>query len=273
MTSPREAVRTIRGGIEAPRRALRKLGDFADGLGTFRRFANRRLESSLNGPIGPHRNWRWASCSFSDVKKIRAAHGGTVNDVVLAVIARGFRALLLSRGEPVDDLVVRTLVPVSVRTQDEHGQLNNRVSAMFAELPVGIADPVERLASIQAQMNDLKEHHQSAAGETLGALAGAAPPVLVALASRLLADVPQHEVQTVATNVPGPRQILYAAGRPMQRAYLFVPLGGSVRIGVAIFSYAGQLTFAVTGDDDHAPDTQVLGTGIEQGVEELLAAT
>jgi WS/DGAT/MGAT family acyltransferase len=193
--------------------------------------------------------------------------------VVLAVITRGFRELLLSRGEPVDDLVVRTLVPVSIRTEEEQGQLNNRVSAMFAELPVGIADPVERLASIRRQMNDLKQHHQSTAGEVLSTLSGMAPPVLMALASRLFAGLEQHAVQTVTTNVPGPRHTLFAAGRPMRSAYLYVPLAGSVRIGVAIFSYAGLLTFAVTGDYDHAPDTDVLCRAIEAGIEELLAAS
>jgi WS/DGAT/MGAT family acyltransferase len=273
LTSPREALRTLREALEAPRRAARKLREFADGLATFRRFAKRELASSLNGPIGVHRSWRWASADFADIKKIRTAHGGTVNDVVLAVITHGFRCLLLSRGEPVDDLAVRTLVPVSVRKEDEHGQLNNRVSAMFADLPVGSADPLERLAAIQRQMDDLKAHHKAAAGETLSALSGVAPPVLVALAARLGAGLEQHEVQTVATNVPGPRRTLYAAGRPMRSAWLYVPLGSSVRIGVAIFSYAGRLTFGVTGDYDHAPDTDVLCEGIEQGVAELLAAS
>jgi WS/DGAT/MGAT family acyltransferase len=140
VSSPGEALHSLRTALEAPRRAARSLGEFADGLATFRRFTNRALESSLNGPIGAHRNWRWAQASLADVKKIRGAHACTVNDVVLAVITRGFRSLLLSRGEPVEDLVVRTLVPVSVRRDDEHGELNNRVSAMFAELPVGI-DP------------------------------------------------------------------------------------------------------------------------------------
>jgi len=273
MTSPNEALHTVREALEAPGRAARKLGEFVDGLGTYRHFANLAVESSLNGPIGPHRSWRWASSSLADVKKIRSSHGGTVNDVVLAAITRGFRDLLLSREEPVDELVVRTLVPVSVRDDDERGQLNNRVSAMFAELPVGVREPVERLTSLSDQMNELKEHHQSVAGETLSSLQGMAPPMLVAMASRLSAGASQQAVQTVTTNVPGPRHALYAAGHPMRRAYLYVPLGSSVRIGVAIFSYAGTLTFGVTGDYDHAPDTDILCRGIEEGIAELLATS
>ncbi len=273
MTSPQEILQTTRDALETPGRAVRKLGELAEGLATYGRFTNLALESSLNGPIGPHRNWRWAEVDFADLKKVRASHGGTINDVVLAVITRGFRSLLLSRGESVEGLVVRSLVPVSIRKDDERGQLNNRVSAMFAELPVGIEDPLERLASIRAQMNELKEHHQAAAGETLSSLSGLAPPVLMAMASRLFAGLEQQAVQTVTTNVPGPRQTLYAAGRPMRKAYLYVPLAGSVRIGVAIFSYAGRLTFAVTGDADHASDTDVLCRSIERGVAELLEAS
>jgi WS/DGAT/MGAT family acyltransferase len=273
LTSPREAVRTLQNALEAPGRAARKLAEFFDGVGTFRSLANGAVESSLNGPIGPHRSWRWVDSQLADIQKVRSCHGGTVNDVVLAVITRGFRALLKSRGEPVDGLSVRTLVPVSVRPADEHNVYNNRVSAMFAELPVGIDEPVQCLKAISQQMAKLKEHHQAVAGETLSSLSGLAAPVLLAMGTRLFASVDQHLVQTVTTNVPGPRRSLYAAGRRMRSAYLYVPLMGSVRIGIAIFSYAGQLTFAVTGDYDYAPDTQVLCRGIEQGLEELLAST
>jgi diacylglycerol O-acyltransferase len=191
--------------------------------------------------------------------------------VVLAVITRGFRDLLQSRGEEVEDHVVRSLVPVSVRHDDEQGLTNNRVSAMFAELPVGIEDPVQRLHSISEQMNNYKEHHQAAAGETLTALQGLAPPALVALGARLFNSIEQHTVQAVTTNVPGPRYPLYAAGRKMRTAYLYVPIAGSVRIGVAMFSYEGKLTFAVTGDAEHAPDTNILCEGIEAGMGELLS--
>ncbi len=273
LTSPRAVFDTIGSAVRAPGRAARRMFELADGLSTYRRFTNLDVESSLNGPIGPHRSWRWATTTLSDVKKIRSAHGGTVNDVVLAAVTRAFRDLLLERGEPVKGLVVRTLVPVSVRGDDEHGQQNNRVSAMFAELPVEIADPVDRLHSITGQMEELKQHHQADAGEMLTQLSGLAPPVMFALAARTFAGVPQHYVQTVTTNVPGPRHRLYAAGRPMRSACVYVPLASSVRLGIAIFSYAGDLTFTVTGDADHTPDIDVLCRGIEHGIAELLAAS
>jgi hypothetical protein len=120
-------------------------------------------------------------------------------------------------------------------------------------------------------MEDLKEHRQAVAAETLASLSGFAPPSLLALGARAFASSVQHAVQTVTTNVPGPQHLLYAAGRPMVAAYPYVPLAGSIQIGVAIFSYAGNLGFGITGDYEAAPDIEVLARGIESGVEELLA--
>jgi WS/DGAT/MGAT family acyltransferase len=261
--------RSLRSALRAPRRLREEIRDVGEGLWSFTRLATQGLETQLNGPVGPHRRWSWAETTLDEIKKIRKLHGGTVNDVVLTAITRGFRDLLLSRGEPVEDRVVRTLVPVSVRRPDERGEFNNRVSAMFADLPVGIEDPLERLEFIKNEMDDLKEHKMAVAIEELTSLSGFAPPVLLARGARFFARMPQQNVQTVTTNVPGPQRALYACGRRMLAAYPFVPLGGSVRIGVAMFSYTGQLSFGVTGDYETAADIQVLCDGIERGVEEL----
>jgi diacylglycerol O-acyltransferase len=141
---------------------------------------------------------------------------------------------------------------------------------MFAELPVGIEHPVRRLESIRAQMADLKQSKEAVAGEVLTSLGGFAPPLLLALAERVGTRVPQHNVNTVTTNVPGPQHRLYAAGRPMLEVFPYVPLGGHVRVGVAIYSYDGALTFGVTGDYDTAPDIDVLCDGIERAMAELV---
>jgi len=267
--SPYEAFRAARASMRAPVQLARRMEDTTRGLLRMRGLVRRTPPSSLNGPIGPHRRWSWARSQLSDVKSIRAAFGGTVNDVVLACITNGFRELLLSRGESIDR-VVRTMVPVSVRAPGEHGVYNNKVSAMFAELPVGIDDPVERLAAIRAQMEDLKESKQAVAGETLTSLTGFAPPMLLALGERVATRVPQRNVNTVTTNVPGPQYPLYAAGRRLLEAFPYVPLGGRVRVGVAIFSYYGALNFGVTGDYDTAPDIDVVCEGIERGMRELV---
>jgi len=268
--SPYEQLRTVRAALRTPPRIVKRVRDVGMGLSTFSSFVGKEVESSLNGPIGPHRRWTWAETTLDKVKQIRAAHGGTVNDIVLSATTKGFRDLLISRGESVTDFVVRTLVPVSVRTENERGTYNNRVSAMFAELPVGLVDPVARLASIGEQMKGLKEHKQAVAAEALTSLSGFTPPLLLALGGRLFARAHQRSIQTVTTNVPGPQRPMYAAGRRMVAAYPYVPLAGWVRIGIAIFSYAGQLNFGITGDWETASDIEVLADGIEEGITELL---
>ena len=268
--SPYEATRTVLAAVRGPRRVAKKAVETGRGLANFRTLLAPGATSSLNGPIGPHRRWDWARARLSEIKRIREQHGGTVNDVVLAVITRGFRELLLSRGESVDDKVIRTLVPVSVRAEEERGTYNNKVSAMFAELPVGIEDPDERLLAVHEQMQDLKQSGQAVAAERLTALSGFAPAMLLALAGRVGTRLPQSAVNTVTTNVPGPQKPLYLVGRRMLEAFPFVPLGGNVRIGIAIFSYDGGINFGVTGDRDSADDIDVLCRGIEDGVAELL---
>ena len=232
----------------------------------------KRSATSLNGPIGPHRRWSWAEASLADVKTIRSGLGGTVNDVVLAAITAGFRALLEHRGEGLANRVVRTLVPVSVRAEAERGTYNNRVSGVFPGLPVSIADPAERLNAIAAQLAMLKKSKQAVAGDALVKLAGFAPPMLLSLGSRLAARTPQRALQTVTTNVPGPQFPLYLAGRRMDYSYPYVPIMGSIRISIAIFSYCGRLFFGITGDYDSVADIDVLRDGIEEGLRELVAA-
>ena len=272
LVSPYEQLRGLRAATRAPREVATRLRETAQGLVSMRGVvrAAAPAESALNGPVGPHRRWDWARGQLADVKTVRSAFGGTVNDTVLTVITQGFRVLLESRGEATEGRIVRTLVPVSVRTPGERGTYNNRVSAMFADLPVGIADPVERLQAIRTQMDDLKEAKQAVAGEVLTSLTGFAPPMLLALGARVAGRIRQRNVNTVTTNVPGPQFPLYACGQRMLECFPYVPLAGSVRIGIAIFSYVGALTFGVTGDYDTAPDLHVLCQGIEEGLTELL---
>jgi diacylglycerol O-acyltransferase len=232
----------------------------------------------LNGPLGPHRRYAWASTTVEDIKTVRKHLGGTFNDVVLAAITNGFRELLLSRGEDVDR-VVRTLVPVSVRPRNAEGMavgdgtFENKVSAMFAELPVDIDDPAQRLSAISWQMEGLKDSKQALAGEALTSMSGFAPPMLLAMGMRLATRAAQRNVNTVTTNVPGPQFPLYAAGRKMLRAFPYVPLGGQIRLGLAIFSYDGEVNFGITGDYDTTEDIDVLAAGIEQGMAQMLKAS
>jgi diacylglycerol O-acyltransferase len=270
--SPAGQIRALRRALMAPGETLRSTAQFARAAVA----ASPRLRpvssSSLTGPIGPHRRWSWAQIGLSDVKTVRAALGGTVNDVVLTVITNGFRELLESRGEQVDSgQVVRTMVPVSVRHKGEKGVYNNRVSAVFAALPVGLSDPRERLRRITSEMDGIKHSRQAVAGDVLASLSGFAPPLLLAMGSRLVTLSPRLNMHTATTNVPGPQQPVQTLGRRMLESYPFVPVVGSIRIVVAIFSYDGGLYFGVTGDYDGAPDIEVLTRGIASGMEDLLA--
>src|SRR5205823_10803759 len=153
----------------------------------------------------------------------------------------------------------------------ERGTYNNRVSAVFASLPVGVADPRRRLDAIRAQMDGLKESKQAVAGDVLTSLTGFAPPLLLALGSRLMGRSPQLGVHTGTTNVPGPQHSVETLGRRLLESFPYVPLIGPVRIVVAIFSYDGGLYFGVTDDAETAADIDVLTRGIERGMAELLA--
>ena len=275
--SPYEQMRALRAQTRMVRRVLAYAMEVVGGLVALGGLVRPTPISSLNGPLGPHRRYAWASTSVEDIKRVRKAFGGTFNDVVLASITNGFRELLLSRDEDVER-VVRTLVPVSVRPRDASGKaigdgtFENRVSAMFAELPVDIEDPVLRLELISEQMKDLKESRQAVAGEALTSMSGFAPPMLLALGMRLATRAAQRNVNTVTTNVPGPQFPLYAAGRRMLRAFPYVPLAGQVRLGVAIFSYDGEVNFGITGDYDTTEDIDVLAGGIEDGMTQMLKA-
>jgi len=270
--SPAGQVEAVRRALLAPRQTLASLAEVARAAAAASPSMRPVAASSLTGPIGPHRRWSWAQVRLTDVKTVRAALGGTVNDVVLTLITNGFRELLESRGEDVaPNRVVRTMVPVSVRRRGERGVYNNRVSAVFAGLPVGLVDPAARLETIRREMDGIKESKQAVAGDVPTSMSGFAPPLLLALGSRLVTVSPRLNMHTATTNVPGPQQPVQTLGRRLLQSYPFVPVVGSIRIVVAIFSYDGGLYFGVTGDYDGAPDIDVLTAGIERGMDGLLA--
>ncbi|MBO0730353.1 MAG: wax ester/triacylglycerol synthase family O-acyltransferase [Acidimicrobiaceae bacterium] len=273
--SPFEQGRTVRALTRLPERAVAEISKAVTG---FRAAGGvvRHSAGGLNGPIGPHRRWGGTVTTVDGVRRVRKSLGGTFNDVLLAAITRGFRDLLTSRGQPLD-MPVRSMIPVSLRPREgagpatSDGTVGNRVSAMFADLPVHLEDPAEVLAAVSEQLAGLKESKQALAGEVLTSLSGFTPPVLLAVGSRVAARA-QKQVQTLTTNVPGPQFPLYAAGRRMTHAYPYVPLAAGLRIGVGMFSYDGEVTFGVTADYDSSPDYEIVLQGIDAGMRDLLAA-
>ena len=270
----RRIARAAAAMVRHPTTGLRTLRDSGAGLAIFaRRLLNLRM-GALQGNIGKHRAYAHVSASLADVQAIRKALGGTVNDVVLAAITGGYRALLEARGGHPETARVRSLVPVSTRAPDEHGLLDNRVSALLCDLPVHVADPGARLRAIRAEMERLKGSHMAEAGAQFVDLGALVPPFVVGpithLVMRIMHRVPQRMFGTVTTNIPGPRTPLYCLGRKMLEWYPYVPIGQGLRVGTAILSYAGRLGFGITSDYDTIPDASVLAQGIVQGLAELL---
>jgi WS/DGAT/MGAT family acyltransferase len=264
LPSVRDVTRTTRGLLGSGRSVATALPQLA-------RQAATPLARTLTGPIGPHRRWAWTDADLDEFKRVRAALGGSLNDVVLTAITRGFRDLLTGRGALADDVVVRSMVPVSVRKPGERGTLNNQVSAVFVDLPVGEPDPAQRLARIREQMDNYKHTMQAVDARSIIAMGDFVAPTLLAMGVRAAMQAGQLWCQAVTTNVPGPRVPLYVLGKRMVSTHAYVPIAGGTRVSIGIFSYLRSITFGINADFDAYPDVDVLSGGIRRGVDELLA--
>jgi hypothetical protein len=162
------------------------------------------------------------------------------------------------------------MVPISIRQQGERGSLDNRVTAVFVDLPVGEPDPVARLAAIRRQMDDYKRTMQAVDARSIIAMGDFVAPTLLALGVRASVQTGQTWCQAVTTNVPGPRVPLYVLGRRMVSAHPYVPIAGGTRISIGIFSYLNSMTFGINADFDAFPDVDVLSEGIRRGIDELV---
>jgi diacylglycerol O-acyltransferase / wax synthase len=270
---PVRDARALGAALANPGRAIERTKEVARAAARFSPSLRPAARSSLSGSIGQQRRYAWARASLEDVKTIKREFGGTVNDVVLAAISGGFRALLMSRGEEPGPHEVPSLVPVSVRPRGGESGFGNQVSATVADLPVHVPDAVERLAAVRTELDSLKESNEALIGQALVSLGGYTIFPLASWLVRLAFRLPQREIVTVTTNVPGPGQPLYWMDRRLEEIIPYVPIASTVRIGISIFSYAGNMTFGVTGDYAANPDLDVLARGIEHGVSELLQAT
>ena len=227
--------------------------------------------TSLNVPIGTRRRFDVVRVPLADLKEIKDSLGGTLNDVVLTVTTSGLRALLQSRGEPLPADGLRAMVPMNVRVASEHLALGNRISSLFLELPVVQADPVRRYHETVARSESLKSEGEQAAGTTaVIEIAGLAPPVVHATIAQALYATRLFNV--TITNVPGPKQTLYAFGAPLREIHPLVPLAAEHAVGVAALSYDGNVFFGVVADRDTVPDLGVLLSALQASVQELLSA-
>jgi WS/DGAT/MGAT family acyltransferase len=226
--------------------------------------------SPFNVRIGPHRRFTWVSADLDEFKAIKNALGGTVNDVVLAVVTGALGGYMRLHGHPTDDVVLRAMVPVSVRADVQRGALGNRVAAVWAPLPVGMTDPIQRLLEIRRETQNVKDSGQAVGAQVLTELTGFAPPTIMAQAMRLQAR--QRLFNLVVTNVPGPQMPLYALGRELERIFPMVPLAENTALGIAVMSYNGQMNFGLNADYDALADVEVLAAELRAAIDELSAA-
>jgi WS/DGAT/MGAT family acyltransferase len=264
-TSPREIVRGMRAALRGPRQVLEGIGATGKILGA----GVSAPSTPFNVEIGPHRRLAFVRSDLGLLKRVKDQHGGTVNDVILSVVSGALGNYLRARGHDTEGLELRAMVPVSVRTEEEHGALGNRISAMMAPLPVWCEDPVERLHILTETMGDLKGSGQAVGAEILTKLTDFAPPTIASQAARL--QPAQRFFNLVVTNVPGPQFPLYVLGRKMESIFPMVPLARRQALCVGIMSYNGQVDFGLVGDYDAMADLESFGLDLEAAIEELAA--
>ncbi len=267
--------RWLRRALSDPDRARRRAGDGLAGLWEVTwNLARPAPPVDFNTTVGPRRGFAWATFSLADFKRIKNALGGTVNDVSLAVAAGAVRRWLSERGTQVDGLELKALVPVSIRTEDEHGELGNRLTAMRGPLPVGIADPAARLRAVSVAMDRLKASKQPLGAEAIWGLndwfRDFAPPVLLRPTAAI--NFSTRLFNLLVTNFPGPQVPFYVLGRELTAIHPVGFLAHRHALAIAILSYNGQVSFGVLSDPDALPDAERIAEHLASAVEELRAA-
>ncbi len=269
----RTGIELAEGALDAlahPERALARTREAAEGIGEIVWAGlNPAPETLLNVHIGPHRRFVGIDSQLQDFKLVKNAFGGTVNDVVLAVVTGALRSFLIARGLHTEGVELRALVPVSVRAEDEHHQGGNRIVVMRGPLPVYIADPVQRLRFVSHAMDGLKESKQALGAEVIASVQSFAPPTILAQASRL--NFSTRLFNLIVTNVPGPQFPLYVLGREMLAAYPVAFLPENHALAIAIMSYNGQMNFGLLGDYDALPDIELIGETIARELATLVS--
>jgi WS/DGAT/MGAT family acyltransferase len=269
------AGRWLAAAFRKPRRAAKRASDGIAGLWEVTwNLAKPAPKVPLNVDISPQRRFCGARCDLDQFKEIKNTLGATVNDVTLAVTAGALRRWMLDRELETDGIELQALVPVSIRTEDQHGELGNKLTAMRGPLPVGIADPIERVRFVSKAMNDLKASKQPLGAEAIWGLndwfRDFAPPLLLGPTAAI--NFSTRLFNLLVTNFPGPQIPFYVRGRELVEVY---PVGFLARrhaLAIAIISYNGAIGFGLLGDHSSMGDIDRIGAYIEEGVEELRLA-
>jgi diacylglycerol O-acyltransferase / wax synthase len=224
-------------------------------------------ETPINGRVGPHRRFDWTSCRVDDLKAVRKAWSCTINDVVLTIVTGAIREYLQSRRVDPATIEFRVSAPVSIRREEERGQLGNKVSSWIIPLPIALASPRAQLDAIHAQTRELKESRQALGVEMMMQVAEWTPSVLLSLGARAMSG----PINTIVTNVPGPQIPLYFHGARVREIYPMVPLMEGMGLGIAVTSYAGTMNFGFNADPDIVPDLASFTAMMRRSIERIAA--
>jgi diacylglycerol O-acyltransferase / wax synthase len=258
------------GALGRPRHALHRARETVEGIAEVAWAGlNPPPDTPLSADTGPHRRFQVVNAQLAELKQIKNALGGTVNDVVLAVVAGALARFLRTRGVRTEGLQLRACVPVSVRDDSGRGAMGNQITQILCPLPVYVGDPVERLRIVRETMDGLKESKQALGAEAIAGMENFAPPTLLAQASRLHFSSRMYTL--LVTNIPGPQFPLYVLGREMQGMVPVPFLGGKRALAIAILSYNGRIAFGLLGDYDSLPDLDLIADGLRDSIAELLA--
>jgi WS/DGAT/MGAT family acyltransferase len=224
----------------------------------------------FKGTPGPAKRVAWMKpLPLDEVKAIGHALGASVNDVLLACVAGALRDYLVRKGDAVDDVVVRAIVPVNLRDPEEAWKLGNQFGLVFLDLPIGVENPVERLYAVRESMRALKESQQPVVALGVLAAMGAGPRALQEALLQMLA----RNATAVMTNVPGPQQPLWFAGVRLEGMMFWVPQSGDIGLGVSILSYDGRVHFGMIADRGLCPDPHAIVEAFASEFEKLVLTT
>lgn len=254
---------------EAPAHAAAVVGQTLDGL---RSIAG--MGTPPQGPfdvrVGPNRRFATAEVPFELVHDVKRSLGGTINDVVLAAVGGGLHDLLDARGESTRGRLLRVMVPVSVRSKVQQGDVGNRVAPAFVDIPIGRMTPGSRLKRVRRATEALKGSAMAVSADKIIGLGAYAPPALHAMAARLVSR--NRWFNLVVSNIPAPQVPMYLAGARLAASYPAMPLGESCALSIACTSFGGTMAFGLTADWDALPDIEVLARGIERSIHGLADA-
>ncbi len=268
MQQPADIVRGIRDFSAQTEDIAAELSKRAKAVGELLGYAVKAAsETPLNGSLGPHRCFDWLEMPLERAKALRRAFDCTLNDVVLATVTGAVRSYLLRRRVDPDDIDFRVSAPVSVRREEDRGELGNKVSSWIVQLPVDQADPRRRLEALHAATQRLKKSEQALGVQMMMKAAEIAPAQLLSLG----AQAASGPINMIVTNVPGPQFPLYQVGAKLVEMFPMVPLLENTGLGVALFSYDGKLFWGFNADPDIVPDLTEFRKMIEAAFEELEA--